>query len=110
MLRVGRRLLLLDLSARADESGGCGQDVVELAGVRIVHRVFELAMGAQVVAASVGGAAQRTLEPAGKMDVIVVAYVRDHFAAQLATVEIAAAREPFKCEPHVPGLGACNTG
>lgn len=72
--------------------------------------MFELAMGAQVVAASVGGTAQRTLEPAGEMDVIVVAYVRDHFAAQLATMQIAAAREPFKCEPHVPGLGACNTG
>lgn len=58
--------------------------------------MLELTVGAQIVAARIGGPAQRTLEAARKMDVVVVADVRDDLAAQLATVQVAAAREALE--------------
>lgn len=48
--------------------------------------MLEFAMRAQIVAARIGGPAQWTLKAAGKMDVIVIAYVGDDFAAQFTTV------------------------
>lgn len=69
--------------------------------------MLELAVRPQVVAPGVRRPAQRTLEPAREVHVVVVPYVRYHFAAQLAPVQIAAARQTLKRQPHVPGLGAC---
>jgi len=58
--------------------------------------VLELAVGPQVVAARVGGPAEGALEATREMDVVVVADVGDDLAAQLATVQVAAAREPLE--------------
>lgn len=69
---------------------GCGA-AVELPRVRIVPRVFELAMGAQIVASRVRGPTQRALEPARKVHVIVITDVRHYFAAQFAPVQVAGA-------------------
>lgn len=79
-------------SAAAASARRRRQDVVEFAGVRIEHWMFEFAMGAQIVAAGVGGATQGTLESAGEMHVIVVPNVRHHFSAQLTTMQIATTR------------------
>lgn len=68
--------------------------------------MLELAVGAQIVAAGVGGTAQGALEAAGEVDMIVVAYVRHDLAAQLAAMQVAATGETLKGEPHVPGLRA----
>lgn len=68
--------------------------------------MLELAVGAQVVAARVRRPAEGALEASGEVDVVVVAYVRHDLATQLAAMQIAAAREALKGEPHVPGLRA----
>lgn len=81
---------------------------LELARVRVVRGVLELAVRAQVVGARVRRAAQRTLEPAREVHVVVVAYVRHHLAAQLAPVQVEGARDPLERQPHVPALRACN--
>lgn len=69
--------------------------------------MLELAVGAQVIAARVRRPAQRALEAARKVDVVVVPDVGHHLAAQLAAVQVTAAREALEREPHVPGLRAC---
>lgn len=79
---------------------------VELARVRVVGGVLELAVRAQVVGARVGGAAQRALEPAREVHVVVVADVRHHLAAQLAAVQVERARHALERQPHVPALRA----
>lgn len=89
-------------------SGRRGRGRVELPRVRIVGGMLELAVGSQVVRSGVRRAAERTLEPAGEMHVVVVAYVRDHFPAELATVQVQRAGHPLEREPHVPALRACN--
>lgn len=81
---------------------------LELARVRVVGGVLELAVRAQVVGSRVGGAAQRALEPAGEVHVVVVADVRHHLPAQLAAVQVERARDPLERQPHVPALRACN--
>lgn len=58
--------------------------------------MFEFTVRAQIVAAGVGGAAERTLEPTGEVNVIVVANVRHYFAAQFAPVQVAAAWQLVK--------------
>lgn len=52
--------------------------------------MFEFAMRAQIVAAGIRGSAQRTLEPAREVHVIVVANVRHYFPTQFAPVQVAA--------------------
>lgn len=81
---------------------------VELARVGVVGGVLELAVRAQVVGARVGGAAQRALEAAREVHVVVVADVRHHLAAQLAAVQVERARHALERQPHVPALRACN--
>lgn len=66
-------------------------------------------MRSQVIAAGVGGPAQGTLESSREMHMIMVSYVRHHFAAQLATMQITAARQSLECQTHVPGFGAFST-
>lgn len=51
--------------------------------------MFEFAMRAQIIAPGVRGSAQRTLEPAWEVHVIVVAYVRHYFPTQFATMQVA---------------------
>lgn len=85
------------------------QRVIKLASVRIVGGMFELAMCAQVVAASVRGPAQGTLEPSGKVHVVVVSDVRHHFTTQFAAMQVEGAGHTLERQPHVPTLGACNT-
>lgn len=82
---------------------------VELARVGVVGGVLELAVRAQVVGARVGGAAQRALEAAREVHVVVVADVRHHLAAQLAAVQVERARHALERQPHVPALRACAT-
>lgn len=65
-------------------------------------------MRAQVVATCVRGTTERTLKPAGEVDVVVVPDVRHDLAAQLAPVKVAAAWHPVKGQPHVPGFWTCN--
>lgn len=81
---------------------------LELARVGVVRGVFELAVRAQVVGARVGGAAQRALEAAREVHVVVVADVRHHLAAQLAAVQVERAGHALERQPHVPALRACN--
>lgn len=81
---------------------------LELARVGVVGGVLELAVRAQVVRARVRGAAQRTLEAAREVHVVVVADVRHHLAAQLAAVQVQRARHALERQPHVPALRACN--
>lgn len=81
---------------------------LELARVGVVGGVLELAVRAQVVGARVGGAAQRALEAAREVHVVVVADVRHHLAAQLAAVQVQRARHALERQPHVPALRACN--
>lgn len=70
--------------------------------------MLEFAVCTQVVAARVGGATERALEAAGKVDVVVVAYVGDDLAAQFAAVQVTAAGQTFERETHMPGFGTCN--
>lgn len=70
--------------------GGGGHGGLKLPRVWIEAWVFEFAVGTEVVAAGVRCPAQRTLKPAWEVHVIVVAYVRHYFAAQLAPVQVAA--------------------
>lgn len=81
---------------------------LELARVGVVGGVLELAVRAQVVRARVRGAAQRALEAAREVHVVVVADVRHHLAAQLAAVQVQRARHALERQPHVPALRACN--
>lgn len=70
--------------------------------------MFEFIVRAQVVATCVRGTTERTLKPAGEVDVVVVPDVRHDLAAQLAPVKVAAAWHPVKGQPHVPGFWTCN--
>lgn len=88
--------------------GGRRRRRLELARVGVVGGVLELAVRAQVVGARVGGAAQRALEAAGEVHVVVVADVRHHLAAELAAVQVQRARHALERQPHVPALRACN--
>lgn len=63
---------------------------IELPGVGIEARVFEFAMGTEVIAACVRGSAQWTLEPAREVHVIVIANVSHYFPTQFAPVQVAA--------------------
>lgn len=83
---------------RRQSSGGggwCGWCIV-LAHIRIIGGMFEFTMRAQIVAASVRGAAQGTLESAREVDMVVVADVRHYFTAQFAPMQVAAAWQLIK--------------
>lgn len=97
---VGRRVV-------RDLGRGRGSGRLELPGVGIEARMLKFAMGPQVVAACVRGSAQRTLEPAWEVHVVVVAYVCHYFPAQLAPVQVAPTRQFVKRKPHVPGFWTC---
>lgn len=78
--------------------------MIEFPSVWVETGMFELAVRAQVVAARVRCATERALESAREMDVIVVPDVRHYFAAQLASVQVAAAWQLVERESHVPGF------
>lgn len=59
--------------------------------------MFKFAMCAKVIASGVGGSAQRTLEPAREVHMIMVSYVRHYFPTQFAPVQVAATWQLVKC-------------
>lgn len=65
--------------------------MVEFPRVRIIERMLEFAVGSEVVASSVCRPAQRALESAREVHVIMVPDMGHYFAAQFTPVQVAAA-------------------